>query len=123
MGVYLNNPSGFQRGMIISWYGTIATIPSGWQLCNGTNGSPDLRNRFVICADADSGGLAKTSITGAPTQWNDNPLHYHDASLSLPSGSSIQAGSDYDTNAAGTTGANTLPTLSPYFALAYIMKL
>ena len=32
------------------WSGTIASIPSGWQLADGTNGSPDLRNRFIVGA-------------------------------------------------------------------------
>lgn len=58
----------FVTGMIMMWSGTIATIPSGWLLCDGTSGTPDLRNKFVIAANADSGGAAKTTITGSPTQ-------------------------------------------------------
>jgi hypothetical protein len=50
------------------WSGTIATIPSGWLLCDGSNSTPDLRNRFVIGANADDGGAAKTSVTGSATQ-------------------------------------------------------
>lgn len=60
--------SGFPSGGIIMWSGTIATIPSGWYLCNGANGTPDLRNRFVIAADADDVGVAKTSVTGTASQ-------------------------------------------------------
>jgi len=60
--------SGFPSGGIIMWSGTIATIPSGWYLCNGANGTPDLRNRFVIAADADDGGVAKTSVTETASQ-------------------------------------------------------
>jgi hypothetical protein len=37
-------------GGIILWSGSVASIPAGWQLCNGTNGTPDLRNSFVIGA-------------------------------------------------------------------------
>lgn len=55
-------------GMIVLWYGTVASIPSGWALCNGSNGTPDLRNRFIVGADADSGGVAKTTVTGSATQ-------------------------------------------------------
>ena len=55
-------------GMIMMWSGSIATIPSGWLLCDGSNGTPDLRNRFIIGANADDGGAAKTSITGSATQ-------------------------------------------------------
>jgi hypothetical protein len=55
-------------GAILMWSGTIATIPSGWRLCDGTNSTPDLRNRFVIGASADSGGQANTTVTGATTK-------------------------------------------------------
>lgn len=55
-------------GVIVMWSGTIANIPAGWFLCNGSNGTPDLRNRFVIAANADDSGAAKTSITGSATQ-------------------------------------------------------
>ena len=37
-------------GGIIMWSGAQAAIPSGWLLCNGANGTPDLRDRFVIGA-------------------------------------------------------------------------
>lgn len=57
-------------GGIIMWSGTIASIPVTWALCDGTANSPgpDLRNRFVVAADADSGGVAKTTLTGGATQ-------------------------------------------------------
>ena len=58
----------FVTGMIMMWSGTIATIPSGWYLCDGTNGTPDLTNKFIIGADADDGGVAKTSVTGTAAQ-------------------------------------------------------
>lgn len=57
-------PSGF----IGMWSGTIATIPSGWYLCNGSNGTPDLRDKFIVGASSDETALAKTNITGALTQ-------------------------------------------------------
>jgi hypothetical protein len=37
-------------GIISLWYGSIANIPSGWVICDGTNGTPDLRDRFVVGA-------------------------------------------------------------------------
>jgi microcystin-dependent protein len=40
-------------GAIAVWSGAIASIPPGWFLCNGSNGTPDLRNLFV----AGAGGL------------------------------------------------------------------
>lgn len=50
------------------WSGTIATIPSGWYLCNGSNSTPDLRNKFIIGAYADDSSIAKTTVTGSSTQ-------------------------------------------------------
>lgn len=58
----------FVAGMIMMWSGTIATIPSGWLLCNGSSGTPDLRNRFIIGAHSDDAGTAKTTVTGSATQ-------------------------------------------------------
>ena len=49
-------------GGIIMWSGTIGSIPSNWSLCNGSNGTPDLRNKFVIGANADDSGNATTNI-------------------------------------------------------------
>lgn len=61
-------------GGIIMWSGSIASIPSGWNLCDGTNGTPDLRDRFVVGAGstyavAATGGSASstTSSNGAHT--------------------------------------------------------
>lgn len=55
-------------GIIVMWSGTIATIPTGWALCNGSNGTPDLRDRFIIGASVDDSGLAKTTVTGSYTK-------------------------------------------------------
>jgi hypothetical protein len=58
----------FVSGMIMMWSGTIATIPTGWVLCDGSSSTPDLRNRFIVGAYSDNAGVAKTTITGASTQ-------------------------------------------------------
>lgn len=50
------------------WSGLIAAIPANWALCNGTNGTPNLTNRFIIGASEDNAGVANTNITGAGTQ-------------------------------------------------------
>ena len=47
------------------WSGAVSNIPTGWQLCDGTNGSPDLRDKFVAGAGSDDSGVAKTSVTGS----------------------------------------------------------
>jgi len=51
-------------GGIIMWSGAISDVPSGWALCDGTNGTPDLTGRFVVHADADSGGTYAPGDTG-----------------------------------------------------------
>ena len=54
-------------GEIRMWYGAIADIPAGWELADGscTNSCPDLTNKFIVGADADDGGVAKSTITGS----------------------------------------------------------
>lgn len=78
--------NGVPAGAIMMWSGSLASIPSGWYLCNGSNGTPDLRNRFIIgagstyspgntggSADATlvshthTGTTATTSLTGSVT--------------------------------------------------------
>lgn len=75
-------------GLISLWYGTIANIPTGWYLCNGSNGTPDLRDKFVIGASSDETALAKTNVTGSLTQSGGSKdaiavSHSHTASSSV----------------------------------------
>jgi len=56
-------------GIISLWSGSIATIPSGWLLCDGSNGTPDLRDRFVVGAGTTyavnaTGGAANVTPAG-----------------------------------------------------------
>ena len=39
---------GLPSGVIVMWSGELDAIPSGWALCDGSNGTPDLRDRFVL---------------------------------------------------------------------------
>jgi hypothetical protein len=76
-------------GIIVMWSGTIATIPSGWVLCNGSNGTPDLRNRFIVGAHSDTAGVAYTTITGSNTQTGGSKdsiviSHTHTATVTDP---------------------------------------
>lgn len=140
-------PSGF----IGMWSGTIATIPSGWYLCNGSNGTPDLRNKFIVGADADVTSIAKTTITGSATQTGGSkdaiavshthtitdPGHSHN--YERVNNSSPQSGTDTNcyvtplttvATSTATTGitinsagsSGTNANLPPYYALAFIMK-
>ena len=56
------NALGF-RGLIVMWSGAIAEIPPGWALCDGTQGTPDLRDRFIVGARSDVDGTAKCLLT------------------------------------------------------------
>jgi hypothetical protein len=54
-------------GSVIMWYGAAAAVPNGWAICNGNDGTPDLRDRFVIGAGTSvnlgqTGGLNSVSI-------------------------------------------------------------
>jgi len=75
-------------GVIVMWSGAVSNIPSGWRLCDGTNGTPNLRDRFVIGAGSAynvgaTGGSANSvvvqhshSATSTFTGF-DLPTHTH----------------------------------------------
>ena len=67
------------KGSIIMWSGTIASIPVGWQLCDGTNGTPDLRDKFIVGANQDAGGVAETIVSGTLSQAGGSATHIHEA--------------------------------------------
>ena len=72
-------------GIISMWSGSIASIPSGWLLCNGSSGTPDLRDRFVIGAGstyavAATGGTKDAIVvshTHTATSTVTDPGHTH----------------------------------------------
>ena len=71
------NASAFVTGMIILWYGDTSNIPGGWVLCNGSNSTPDLRDRFVIGAgnnfnSGNTGGNNSITLSEA-----NLPSHRH----------------------------------------------
>jgi hypothetical protein len=135
-------------GGIIIWSGSTGSVPATWFLCDGTNGTPDLRDRFIIGAGNTyavnaTGGSADSVVvshTHTATSVVTDPGHAH--SYTKPSGSPNNAAGgipDYitittDNTATATTGitvATTVATagvsgtnanLPPYYALAYIMK-
>jgi microcystin-dependent protein len=139
-------------GGIIMWSGSIAAIPTGWALCNGSNGTPDLRNRFIVGATVDNAGIANTNITGSNTQTGGSKDaivvdHTHTASDSghthglqlLGQAGVFNRGTQYNVAVFGGTGATTNASsanitvaaagqsgtnanLPPYYALAYIMR-
>ena len=68
---------GVPIGTIVLWFGSIATIPSGWALCDGGNGTPDLMDKFVVGAREDVAGEARTMLTGALTKTGGSIQHGH----------------------------------------------
>jgi microcystin-dependent protein len=67
-------------GVILLWSGAANAIPAGWKLCDGTNGTPDLRGRFIIGAGGSyavgaSGGNASMTLNTSHI-----PSHSHDFS-------------------------------------------
>jgi microcystin-dependent protein len=163
-------------GGIIMWSGSLAAIPSGWFLCNGSNGTPDLRDRMVIGAGSSyavgaTGGSTTSTIdtqnlpshthsfntttnttgnhshtgttntTGAHTHtFSGGGNNYSGVSTSSSNGGTVttnSAGNHSHTVTTNTTGnhshtvsgttdgtgnGSAFATVSPYYALAYIMK-
>jgi hypothetical protein len=129
-------------GVIVMWSGSIASIPSGWLICDGSNSTPDLRNRFIVGAGstysvAGTGGSAD-AITVAHTHSITDSGHSHTSSLNNITNNGIQSGGNpgptipggtlatsvvttgISINSTGSSGTNA--NLPPYYALAYIMK-
>ena len=78
IGVAATSTSPFTSGMIMLWSGSIGSIPSGWYLCDGTNGTPDLRDRFVVgsgntYAVGNTGGFTSSVTSSIGTNL---PLYY-----------------------------------------------
>lgn len=130
-------------GCILLWSGSTGSIPVGWQLCDGTGGAPDLRDRFILGAGntyavGATGGSAD-SIVVSHTHTITDPGHSHSATSGnflITSGSPAFGGGSNvfgntastasastgitGTNSAGVSGTNA--NMPPYYALAYIMK-
>ena len=86
--------TGIPSGFIGIWSGASNAIPSGWYLCNGSNGTPDLRDRFVVGAGngysvGNTGGSASVTLSTA-----NLPSHSH-------------GGASHNHTVSGTTGSDT----------------
>ena len=122
-------------GVIALWYGSTASIPSGWTLCDGSGSTPDLRDQFIIGAGGSYAVDATAAVgnTGAHTlTTSEMPAHTHSFTgrgFTAQNGTGIT--NDYADHAAGSitvssTGGGGSHThtgsLPPYYALCYIMK-
>lgn len=130
-----------ESGMIIAFDGLESDVPEGWQFCDGTNGTPDLRDSFIMAGDScgetgsghhshplsseDSHTHGTTSSTnhthslsssGGPFNIDDEPFfkRFDEGGSHYHSVSSV----NHDHN-----GTDTILNLPPYYTLAYIMKL
>jgi len=52
--------SSLPTGCIVLWSGSLGSIPGGWALCNGANGTPDLRDKFILGAGGSVGAALST---------------------------------------------------------------
>lgn len=116
-------------GIIMLWSGSEPSIPAGWTLCNGANGTPDLRNRFIVGAQGAygvgvTGGSADATLVahthtfsgatgggGAHSHSINDPGHSHGTTTfvtNLP-GSDLAGGSGTPNTqvASGTGGSGT----------------
>jgi microcystin-dependent protein len=123
-------------GTIVMWNGSNSTIPGGWALCNGGNGTPNLTDRFIVGAGssysyADQGGASQVTLTE-----NQMPEHTHSYDDYVrpregtgPIWYKVEAtderGQDtYSTRTTGVSGnGEAHENRPPYYALAFIMKL
>jgi microcystin-dependent protein len=99
-------------GGIIMWSGAVSSIPSGWALCNGANGTPNLRNRFIVGAGGnynpgDTGG--SDSVTLNVSQL---PAHSHTGTTAsagghVHSGSTASAGAHVHSGSTASAGTHS----------------
>lgn len=124
------------KNSIMLWHGPLDTIPEGWVLCDGQNGTPDLRYKFVLGAGDPNGAdepeytLGETGGEKEHTLTVDEmPTHRHDLKYSngiLQGGTSnlgIRATGNQTTvnfmnDVGGSQPHNNMP---PYYVMYYIM--
>jgi len=119
-------------GMISMWHGAAGAIPTGWVICDGANGTPNLTDKFIKSA-ATAGATGGSATTGAHTlSIAEMPAHTHFRTPYTPGVSAAYAATAYNsffdsvsgtTSSTGDGGSHTHPQSEPiYFALIFIMK-
>lgn len=127
----LNHP--IPKGAVIMWSGAMSNIPAGYAVCDGTQGTPDLRNRFVVGAGdlysvSAVGGSGTTGFGGSHTHTENTAtasLTVSSLAVAAGTGTSVVSGvtTNGHTHTINQVGDHTHTCLPPYLALAYIMKL
>ena len=113
-------------GSIMIWSGAANAIPTGWQLCDGTNGSPDLRDKFVVGAGStyavdDTGGSKDAVVVEHKhTTSVDNHLLFDGSGSQNISygGAGGYPAQTFTMDNAGVSGTDK--NLPPYYSLCYI---
>ena len=110
---------GVPSGIIAVWSGSEGSIPSGWYLCNGSNSTPDLRNRFIVGAGSGSsysvgntGGSNTVTLSTSqiPSHSHTTNNHSHNASVSDPGhGHSVSVSDPGHYHNTSVTGAKLFP--------------
>ena len=137
----------FTKGMIMAWYGKIDLIPSGWVICDGNNGSPDLTNKFILGTDkqiyfGNTGGqssirLSKNNLPPIGTanicadSHNGRTHHQSNGfikfqghySVAVKGGHPDDWGSNWLIDLNEGMNSSPINIMNPYFTLFYIMKL
>jgi len=108
-------------GVIVFFKGALIAIPSGWHLCDGTNGTDDLRDKMIICAGnlyvVDAiGGL----VTHAHTNTADSAES--DESVEVQSGTGQDVPAELHRHSI-TVGIDDAENMPPYVAKGFIQKL
>jgi|LSQX01.1.fsa_nt_gb microcystin-dependent protein len=138
------------RGLIAMWSGPVSAIPAGWALCDGTNGTPNLKDRFIMGATTDAtinktGGQNEVTLT-----IEQMPRHRHTGSTNTTGshthlyywgedqylGASGMYGGRAQTSSTSSAGAHSHTVTTDYvgggqphenrpafYTLAFIMKL
>lgn len=118
-------------GAIVWWSGAIDTIPVGWHICDGTNGTIDLQDKFILAAGAahevgETGGSEEVTLTV-----EQMPTHNHAIKIYQVAGeydykpTGKGKGLEYSSaDAIGNTGSSQPhPNMPPYYTLYAIQKI
>jgi len=152
IGVQATSGATIPAGLISMWSGSIGSIPSGWYLCDGSNGTPNLTDRFIVGAGSTyavngTGGANTVTLTTnnlpahthTATSTVTDPGHFHTAGVQLGASTgqnasgapnfinSVNTGTATTGITVATTNASTgsgtsFSILPPYYALAFIQK-